>query len=186
VSPETDSGAVGGGFTDRPEDPRGRALYDELLWVHGRIRQDLESVERLAVEALDGRPAEELAEELKRLETSGPLWKLKYGCLHYCRFVHAHHNAEDVMFFPRVRAANPAMAPVIERLEAEHREVSDLLDRVELGAGAIGHEDAGDEESSARVELAAALRRLADHLLAHLSFEEEHLRPTLVRMPGLG
>jgi hypothetical protein len=85
-------------FTDQPETDRGRALFEELLWVHRMVRRDLETVRRLADECLEGRPAEELAGEIRKLEANGPLWRLKVNCLRCCRFVHSHHG-------PRSRCA---------------------------------------------------------------------------------
>jgi hypothetical protein len=86
-------------FTEGPETPEGKALFEELLWVHGMVRRDLDTVRRLADECQAGRPAEELADEIRELETNGPLWRLKVNCLRYCRFVHSHHGAEDALLF---------------------------------------------------------------------------------------
>src|SRR5262245_5697877 len=94
------------------------SLYEELLWVHGAVRRDLDLVRRLADECLDGRPAGELVDEVRRLETNGPLWRLKVNCLRYCAFVHSHHGAEDAMLFPRLVIDNPELEPIVDRLEA--------------------------------------------------------------------
>ena len=40
--------------------PLGEAFFQELLWVHGMIRQDLETVRGLAQRVADGLPADEL------------------------------------------------------------------------------------------------------------------------------
>ena len=128
-------------FETRPETVRGRVTYRLLLAVHDAVRGDLERVERLAARALDGLAAEQLTEELDELKRNGTLWRLRVDCLRYCRFVHSHHNAEDVLFFPELREANPAIEPVIDRLEADHRRVSDQLDAVEAAANALAEED---------------------------------------------
>jgi hypothetical protein len=162
-----------------PETEQGRALFQELLWVHGAIRRDLISVEELAAEVLAGLPAEEARERVEELKTNGPLWRLKVNCLRYCRFVHSHHNAEDALFFPTLRAANPGLAPVVDKLEADHRTVSDLLDEVEVAAGGLD----GDDASRAR--LTDGLTELAAELLVHLDFEEREAGPTIRRLEGL-
>jgi hypothetical protein len=41
-----------------PETDRGRAMFEELLWVHSIIRRDLEIVEQLAADADEGLPGE--------------------------------------------------------------------------------------------------------------------------------
>ncbi len=166
------------------ETEQGKALFEELLWVHGAIRRDLETVERLARDLGEGLPAAQARERVERLRADGPLWQLKVNCLRYCRFVHMHHNAEDTLFFPRLREANPDLDPVVDKLEADHRTVSDLLDRVEADAAALS-----DEEDAVRARLGESLSSLAAELLAHLDYEELEAGPTirgLTRHPFAG
>ena len=59
------------------------------------------------------------------LRRDSMLWRLQVDCLRYCRFVHMHHGAEDHQFFPELRETNPALNPVIDRMEGDHRRVSD-------------------------------------------------------------
>lgn len=149
----------------------GEAFYEELLWVHGMLRQELELVRSLAARVADGLPADELQVEVAALKANGPLWALKVNCLHYCRFVHGHHRLEDVALFPALRAADPDITPVVDRLEADHRVVAAQLEEIEEAVAA---------EEQERVT--TALDALADHLLEHLAFEEENIGPTLRRM----
>jgi hypothetical protein len=149
----------------------GEAFFAELLWVHGMIRQDLETVRALAARVADGLPAEEVAVELSTLKANGPLWALKVNCLHYCRFVHGHHRLEDVALFPALRRAEPDLGPIVDRLEGDHRRVAEQLDELEAAV-------AGDD----RERVVLALDELAAHLLAHLELEEESIGPALRRM----
>ena len=157
---------------------RGEALFRELQWVHGMVRRDLATVERLAQDVADGLPAADVRAALDELQTNGPLWQLKVNCLAYCRFVHSHHRAEDVMLFPALRARNPAVGPVIDRLEADHRRVSDQLDAVEAAANGL----AEDDSRPAREALAGALQALAEQLLEHLGYEERNVETTVLRL----
>ncbi len=50
--------------------PQGEALFQEMLWVHSAIRRNLETIQRLANECVDGRAADELQAEIKELETT--------------------------------------------------------------------------------------------------------------------
>lgn len=168
-------------FDEAPETDQGRALFEELLWVHRMIRGDLETVRRLAVEVLSDLQPHELDAELEELRRNGPLWQLKISCLRYCRFVHAHHGAEDDLLFPALRRANPALERVVDRLEEDHRAVSDLLDAVEAAAAELTEDD-GDP---VRRRAADTLDALAGHLLAHLDFEELSAGPTMRRMSSL-
>jgi hypothetical protein len=103
-------------------------LYQSLLTVHRMIRRDLATVEQLAAAVLDGLPADGVHEELAALKNNGMLWQFQVNCLRYCGFVHSHHRAEEVDFFGELEETNPAIVPVVDRLRAEHRAVSDYLD----------------------------------------------------------
>jgi hemerythrin superfamily protein len=153
----------------------GEHLVQELLWIHGILRDDLALVQRLAVEVAGGKDPGLVREEIARLKTKSPLWQLKVNCIYYCRLVHAHHNGEDAHIFPALRRSNPALDPVVDTLEADHRKVSDILDEVEAAANALTAEDV----TASRERLVDALNLLAEHLLAHLAYEEESISPTL-------
>jgi Hemerythrin HHE cation binding domain len=147
------------------------------------VRRDLARVEGLAREVAAGMPGPELEAELAELKTAGPLWQLKVNCLRYCRFVHLHNNLEDAMLFPALRDADPAIGPVVDRLEADHRRVSDLLDTVEAAAARLTA-----AEDDARGDVVLALEELQAHLLEHLDYEELNAGPVLrrlERLPGL-
>jgi hypothetical protein len=156
-------------------------MFQELLWVHSMVRRDLGVVEQLAADVGDGLPGAAVEEALGELGTAGPLWQLKVNCLRYCRFVHAHHGAEDVLLFPALRAADPSIGPVVDRLEADHARVSDLLDVIEAAARSLTETDAAD----ARERVIDGLRDLHVHLLEHLDYEERNAGPTLRRLDHL-
>jgi hypothetical protein len=168
-------------FEAKPETARGRAIFELLLAVHAGIRHDLERVEGLAAQAADGLPAEELRQQLDEIKRDGMLWRLQVDCLRYCRFVHAHHNAEDSAFFPELRETNPDINPVIDRLQADHRRVSDYLDAVEAAARAL----ADEEGQEARKAVVDALHVLGENLLEHLEYEELNLEATVLRLREL-
>jgi hypothetical protein len=165
-------------FEDRPETTRGRILYEALLAVHARIRRDLAFVEELAAAVVDGLPAEGLREELDTLKSNSMLWQFQVSCLRYCGFVHLHHHAEDVEFFDELEETNPELTPVVERLRADHRAVSDYLDAVEAAARALSD----DDSEAARRRVADALDTLKGHLLTHLDYEERNVASTTRRL----
>jgi Hemerythrin HHE cation binding domain len=165
-------------FDQSPETRRGRAIYESLLFVHSHIRRDLQIVQQLAAQALEGVSAAQLREQLHELKRGSILWRLQVICLRYCSFVHAHHNAEDADFFGELRHANPSISPVIDRLQADHRRVSDDLDAVEAAADALQR----DEGSHARQAVVEALLGLERNLLVHLDYEELSIKSTVVRL----
>jgi glycerol-3-phosphate dehydrogenase len=169
-------------FEGKPETEIGRALYEELLWVHSMIRRDLATVRQLAADVATSMPAHQIAAEIKNLKRDGKLWQLKMGCLRYCRFVHSHHNLEDTAFFPSLRAVNPALNPVVDKLEDDHRKVSGLLDAVEEGADILTKIDS----DAVRRSVSDTLTVLSERLLEHLDFEELNVGPTMRRMNEFG
>ena len=163
--------------------PRGEAMVAELKWVHDMIRHDLGVIRQMAADTEAGLPASAIRGMVQSLASGSAVWQLKVSCLQHCRFVHSHHTHESLMLFPALREANPALGPVVDKLEADHAHVSDLLDEVE--AASLGLGEPG--EAAARERLASALRALSDDLLAHLEYEEEHISGTLrtwTRWPG--
>jgi glycerol-3-phosphate dehydrogenase len=166
---------------DKPETEIGRALFEELLWIHSAIRRDLATVQRLAADVAGAMSGHELFAEIQQLKRDGKLWQLKMGCLRYCSFVHAHHNLEDAALFPALRAADPALAPVVDKLEDDHRKVSDLLDAVEEGADVLTKVDS----DAVRKSVGDSLGALARSLLEHLDYEELNAGPAIRRMQTL-
>jgi hemerythrin superfamily protein len=151
-------------------------LLRELERVHDTLRRDLRTCRDLADAALAGVPTAHLRDALDQLGGRSPLFQLKVNCLRYCELVHAHHGAEDASLFPAVRASAPELGAVIDRLEADHRLVSGLLDEIEEAAGTL--DDVGS--TAARQRLADTLTALSRHLLEHLDVEEEALAPVFM------
>jgi iron-sulfur cluster repair protein YtfE (RIC family) len=154
----------------------GARLLAELKWVHDAIRHDLSVSRQLAAEVQRGASPGRVHARIQSLKTNGPLWRLRANCLHYCRFVHRHHRAEDVMLFTAIRRSSPELTPVVDRLEADHREVSARLDDIETAANALLERD----HAEARDRVVRALEAVSDVLLSHLTREEESIGPVIL------
>ena len=150
-------------------------MFRELLAIHTLLRRDLQTVRRLADEARAGLAAEEVLTAVRDLETNSPLWRLQYGCLYYCRFVHTHHTIEDAALFPMVRKHDPSLSRVVDRLEEDHLTVHHITERI----AALAETMPGDPSEDSRDELVVALGELEQHLLEHLALEEQSLGPLL-------
>lgn len=150
-------------------------MFRELLYIHTMLRRDLATVRRLANDARDGLPATAIITEIETLATDSPLWRLKNGCMRYCRFVHGHHTLEDAALFPMVRKHDPSLNKVVDRLEEDHLTVHHITERIAAAADRV----AVDGSEANRAELVRELTELGRHLLAHLDFEEESLGPLL-------
>jgi hypothetical protein len=153
----------------------GNVLLGQLKWVHSMVRGELQACRELAVDVANRASGEEVRAKVGALQTGGPLFQLRVNCLYYCQFVHSHHGHEDAWLFPAVRRSAPDLAAVVDKLEADHRKVSDLLDSVETTANQLG----GPDDVAVRPLLVAALDELSRHLLEHLAYEEEVLGPVL-------
>lgn len=140
-------------------------LLSELKWVHIMIRRNLRICGELAGLAAEGAQAHAIRDQARARLFGEPLSHLRTSCLQICRFVHSHHGAEDALLFPAVRDAAPHLTAVVDKLEADHRDVSEALKRVEAATDALGARD------DARVprRLVKALDELAVPLLEHLS-----------------
>ena len=156
---------------------RDEVLYAELIWVHDHLREGLAAVAELADRTSRGEDADTLVAEVAGLARDSALWRLRSHCLYQCRFVHGHHSLEDALVFPAVRRTDPSIDAEVDRLEADHRVIADLLHSVEDAA-----EGLGDGLPGARDRLAGALERLQVDLRDHLGREEALLRPVLRRM----
>lgn len=150
-------------------------MYRELLTIHSFLRRDLRTVRRLAHDARNGLSPETLMTEIRTLETNSPLWRLKFGCMYYCRFVHTHHTIEDAAVFPMVRKHDPSLNRVVDQLEEDHLTVHHITERIAAVADRLPTDTSGQR----RTELVDALTELEEHLLAHLTLEEQALGPLL-------
>jgi hemerythrin-like domain-containing protein len=83
------------------------------------------------------------------------------------------------MLREHARASEDGLAQVIDKLRADHRTLAGHLDDVERSLDALP----GDPE--ARAEAATMVERLAEHLEAHLAFEEQSLAPALTAVSSV-
>ena len=157
------------------EAPFGVLMHRQLKLIHQMLRSDLAVCRELAGDVASGAPAAEITGRIAALQTRSPIWTLRVDCLYHCRVVHAHHGHEDAAMFPALRRSNPELSAVVDRLEADHRAISDLLDDVEELARHLDDSAA----PPARERLVDALQRLEDDLLAHLAYEEELIASTM-------
>jgi Hemerythrin HHE cation binding domain len=164
----------------RNEAPFGVAVHRQLKLIHQMLRNDLTACRDVAAEVAAGASSDQVRDRIAEMRTSGPLWTLQVNCLYHCRVVHMHHGIEDADMFPALRRSNPSLGDVVDRLEADHRAISVLLDQVESSARDL--DDAST--SDARGHLVTALRDLATRLLEHLAFEEEHIAATMRSWEG--
>jgi hemerythrin-like domain-containing protein len=156
--------------------PHEQAAGQHLVDIHDALRAELtqlhDVVEQVARGMVDAGSARSLINTMALRQNN---WTLGAFCESYCRIVTGHHTLEDRSVFPHLRARDPRLAPVLDRLHDEHEVIADVLDRVDRALVALVSEPDGLPKVRAAVDL------LSDTLLSHLSYEERELVEPLSR-----
>ncbi|WP_016691684.1 hemerythrin domain-containing protein [Rhodococcus rhodochrous] len=138
-------------------DPDGPADTRIMGIVHSALRRDLLRIE---------------------VATSTKTWQethrvaLADHVLWMMDFLHHHHESEDRGLYPRVVQCNPDAAPLVEKMNADHRIIEPAIEAVEDAARDFRADRPGSGEA-----LGAALSRLSEVLLPHLEREEREMMP---------
>jgi hypothetical protein len=147
-----------------------------LVEVHDGLRAELTRLRDIVEEVVAGEEqAHRARNAINELTMRQNNWTLGAYCAQYCRFVTGHHGLEDRSVFPHLRRSDPALTPVLDRLESEHLVIHDVLEQ--LDEALVGLVTAG----SGTAELKRVVDLLSTTLLEHLSYEEDELVPALDR-----
>lgn len=90
-----------------------------------------------------------------------------------------HHPKEDDYLFSRLRTRSPAVAAVIDRLQAEHRDGPQRLAELRLRLAALSD---APTDRHAETEFCNALRTYAQNLRSHIRTEEKDVLPLARQM----
>lgn len=162
---------------DATHSPLGRRDGQALVQIHDHLRAELaqlrDLVGQVAAGNLDAGDARSLISTMTMRQNS---WTVGTYCETYCRVVTVHHTIEDTGWFPRLREADPALAPIVDRLEEEHVAIAGVLERVDRALVGLVGRPTEVEEVQRAVDL------LSDTLLSHLAYEERALVEPLARL----
>jgi hypothetical protein len=152
----------------------GRAIAGHLIQVHDHLRSELAQIRDLICQVRDGETG---VAEARSAISQMTLRNKTLGthCASYCRIVTWHHTLEDQAVFPHLRAHEPGLGPVLDRLASEHETIHTVLEDVDAELVRLLR---GPGDSS-RLQQAADL--LSDVLLSHLAYEEAQLVEPLAR-----
>ena len=157
--------------------PAQLAVPQHLKDVHDHLRSELGQVRDVVEQVVRGQLAVGHARSAVNAMTMRQNnWTLGAYCASYCRVVTGHHGLEDSGIFPHLRSSDPDAVPVIDRLEAEHEVISDVLDDVDRSLVALVADEPG-----ALDRLQHVVDLLTDTLLSHLAYEERELLHPLAR-----
>ncbi|MEO3869243.1 LLM class flavin-dependent oxidoreductase [Nonomuraea sp. B12E4] len=160
-----------------------------LVAVHDGYRQEMrqvqDAIDQVAADAAAGRAPHTAAGRVApgaghspagRLATRQNHWTLGTLCATFRRLLTVHHTAQDESVFPALLEHDPALAPVIKKLQQEHELIAELLARLDGACVALLSDPAGIDRVRAGAE------RLATVLSSHFAYEEEELVEPLGRL----
>jgi hypothetical protein len=165
-----------------PEDtaysPEQDLYHRHLVEIHDHLRTELTRLHGLVDDVRRGvLTAGEARSEVHAMSLRQNNWTLGAYCQSYCGFVNGHHSLEDASVFAHLRHAEPAAAPVLDRLSEEHIVIHGVLDQVDTVLVRL----VNDADAAALDAVEESLQTLGDRLLSHLAYEEHELRGPLSR-----
>ncbi|WP_249138739.1 LLM class flavin-dependent oxidoreductase [Phycicoccus avicenniae] len=157
--------------------PHELAVPRNLVAIHDHLRAELDQVRDIVDQVARGAMTVGSARShINAMTMRQNQWTLGAYCESYCRVVTQHHTIEDVSMLPHLREADPAVGPVVDRLQEEHEVIADVLDDVDRALVALVSEDDG-----AMDRLRHVVDLLTDVLRSHLAYEERELAHPLAR-----
>jgi hypothetical protein len=155
---------------------RGLAAGGHLVQVHDHYRAELAQVRDLLDQVRAGITAVgEARGEINAMTLRANDWTLGGVCQAYCVALTQHHTMESGAIFPWLRRSQPDLADVLDRLDAEHLAIHDVLEAVDR---ALVHLVAHPAELGPVTE---AVDLLTDTLTSHFAYEERELIGPLAR-----
>lgn len=155
---------------------QGQAVGKHLAQVHDHLRSELSQIRELLRQVKQGsvnisRAREAISEMTMRQNN----WTLGAYCASYCAIVAGHHGLEDQAIFPHLRRADAGLTPVIDRLEAEHVIIHEVMQDVDRALVNLVKSPGDFSEIDEAVDV------LAQTLLSHLAYEEREITEPLSR-----
>ena len=123
---------------------------------------------RIAAHRMAGAAASAGPGDLRRAEALSRYWK------GYAGEVLSHHTIEDASFFPALVERVPVAAELIGRTDKDHDHLDHLMEEIDA---ALADWAAGGDKAP----VAPLLADLAEHMDAHLDFEDEDILPLFER-----
>jgi Hemerythrin HHE cation binding domain len=153
----------------------GRMIAGHLIQVHDHLRTELAQIRDLIEQVRDSElDVAQARSAINQMTLRSNSWTLGAYCASYCRLVTGHHTLEDQAIFPHLRAREPGLRPVLDRLADEHEIIHKVLEDVDAAlVELLRNPDFGRLQRAADV--------LTDVLLSHLAYEEAQLVEPLAR-----
>ena len=144
--------------------------------MHDILRRELAQVHDLIAQVRAGAlGVGEARSAINQMTMRQNDWTLGAYCASYCTMVTRHHTLEDDAVFPHLRRSDPTLAPVIDRLAAEHLVIHEVLERVDAALVGLVRQP---RDFTALDE---AIAQLTDAMNSHLAYEERELVEPMAR-----
>ncbi len=165
---------------DTGAEPTSRNLHgagQHLVDVHDGLRAELTQIRDVLAQVRQGHlTVGQARSTVNTMTVRQNNWTLGAYCEAYCRFVTGHHTLEDGGVFPHLRRSEPALGPVLDRLEKEHVTIHAVLEDFDRALVRLVTDDGtGRAGAAALEEVQRVVDELSETLLDHLAFEEEQL-----------
>ncbi|MEU2547712.1 hemerythrin domain-containing protein [Streptomyces roseolus] len=146
--------------TSEPAD-RLAAFGNQLVHVHLWLREELAAFRSGLDDHLSGR--------------GGRPREPRAHCLAFCSALTRHHTAEDGGVLPALAEAHPELRPVLDELAHDHRQVEELLGRLQTLLDALPAAPAEPLGPEAARRLSGELDGLIAPVESHFAYEEKKL-----------
>jgi alkanesulfonate monooxygenase SsuD/methylene tetrahydromethanopterin reductase-like flavin-dependent oxidoreductase (luciferase family) len=154
-----------------------------LVDIHDGLRAELDQIRDVLAQVRQGHlTVGQARSAVNTMTMRQNNWTLGAYCEAYCRFVTGHHTLEDRSVFPHLRRTEPALGPVLDRLQDEHEVIHAVLEEFDRALVRLVTDDGtGAAGEAALAEVQRVVDELSKTLLDHLAYEEEHLVEPLDR-----
>jgi hypothetical protein len=155
---------------------RGFAAGAHLIEVHDHYRKELQEVRDVLERVKQGTASVGNARgELNRMTIRANDWTLGGVCQAQCISLTQHHEMEDDGIFPHLGNRQHDLKAVLDRLDAEHHAIHDLLESIDAALIHLVQHPTDYGPITEAVDL------LTDTLLSHFAYEERELIAPLAR-----
>lgn len=164
-----------------PDFPQATQAHREqgrtLAYIHAHHLAELSRIAKIMEQIQAGlADADALVNTIADLELTGNLRGFGTICGRECSFLTFHHDAEERMIFPQLAAQhNPALSALVDRLQAEHLVVHELLERLDGAARTLRATPDADQFA----QVSAIFRQLVKVVESHFGYEETQLEAAL-------
>ena len=167
----------------RPKAPKISGVSDSqrdsgrhLAMIHAMHLRELSRVNQAMEQVFEGKgSAQTLLTTISSMQMVANMRRFGNLCGAACELLTAHHSIEDHYVFPGLRGHSAALDKVVQRLQAEHLVIHDLL--VELEAAAVALvTDCGKQNA---IALRNEYKRLETFVVSHFGYEQTELEEVL-------